>query len=219
LENFEKICRSGPLTPLHNNCSGKHAGLLAAAKFLGQPLTEYLSAEHPLQKQILELVSHFSGENPSVAVDGCGLPTFRFKLRTMATMYARLMDSGWPTPYRSCAARIVKSMTAHSEMVGGTGHLDTEIMKRGKGMILLKGGAEGLLCGALTNPDNQTTGFAIKVEDGASRPRAFALEAVFKKIPGWCFDPSIFKTIFDPIIRNHAGHEVGLVKTNVRWRS
>src|SRR5690606_33540817 len=46
-------------TQLHNNCSGKHAAMLAVAKHTGADISEYESPESPVQKAILNAVAQF----------------------------------------------------------------------------------------------------------------------------------------------------------------
>src|SRR5437868_10830423 len=48
-------------TVLHNNCSGKHTGMLALALHLGAPIETYDQIGNPVQQRILQCVSDFSG--------------------------------------------------------------------------------------------------------------------------------------------------------------
>ena len=133
---------------LGNNCSGKHAGMLAACRAHGWPLHPYCDPAHPLQQRIAELIGPYS----EVGVDGCGVPTFATTLSQAAALLTR-------TPPRIRAA-----MQARPELVGGSsGAVDTDLMRRG-GWIA-KGGAEGLFCAA----SDDGRGIALKAEDGAYR--------------------------------------------------
>ena len=133
---------------LGNNCSGKHAGMLAACRGHGWPLHPYSDPAHPLQQRIAELVAPYS----EIGLDGCGVPTFATTLNQAAALLTR-------TPPRIRAA-----MQARPELVGAsTGAVDTDLMRRG-GWIA-KGGAEGLFCAA----SDDGRGIALKVEDGAYR--------------------------------------------------
>ena len=79
---------------LQNNCSGKHAGMLALALQLGAPTETYDHADNPVQLAIQETITRFSGvaiEDLAVGVDGCGVPVFGLSVRAMALMYARLV--------------------------------------------------------------------------------------------------------------------------------
>lgn len=90
----ERLVREGRSpTPIHNNCSGKHAGMLALALHLGAPLEKYLDLHHPVQQKILEVIAEYAGlrvDEISVAVDGCSAPTFALGVAAMARMFAKL---------------------------------------------------------------------------------------------------------------------------------
>ena len=134
---------------LGHNCSGKHAGMLAACRARGWPLRGYRLARHPLQRRLAEELGPTLGQ----AVDGCGVPTYALTLRDTAGILLRTQP------------RIADAMRARPELVGGAGALDTTLMLALPGWIA-KRGAEGLLCAA--SPDG--LGVALKVEDG--NPRA-----------------------------------------------
>src|SRR4029078_4842677 len=48
-------------SPMHNNCSGKHAGMLGAAEDLGLDLEGYERLDHPVQKTIRRVISEICG--------------------------------------------------------------------------------------------------------------------------------------------------------------
>jgi L-asparaginase II len=162
---------------LQNNCSGKHAGMLALARHVGAPTETYDQPTNSVQQQIAETVSRFSSVSPDeieMGVDGCGVPVFGISVRAMALMYARLMQP--PTDFepsvRDACRRIVAAMIRFPEMVGGSkDRLDTELIQVGKGRLISKIGAEGvytvgvLPCSEWPNG----FGFALKIEDGDDR--------------------------------------------------
>jgi L-asparaginase II len=162
---------------LHNNCSGKHAAMLAFASHLGAPLENYTNPEHPIQLAIARVVSQFSGiplEDLSVGVDGCSVPVFGITIRAMALAYVRLVSppSEFEKAVRDACERIVKAMTTYPELIGGTNErLDTEIMRAAPGAIVSKVGAEGVYtAGVLPCEDwPQGVGLALKIEDGDDR--------------------------------------------------
>jgi len=170
----ELIRKGEAPTPIQNNCSGKHAAMLALARHLGAPTETYYERSHPVQQLILKAVSDFSGvrfEDVAVGIDGCGVPVFGISVRAMALMYARLVapPPDFPNETRDACQRIVNAMVAHPEMIGGTkDRLDTELIRAAAGKLISKIGAEGVYTvGVLpsTNwPDG--IGFALKVEDG-----------------------------------------------------
>jgi L-asparaginase II len=146
LENGLQECR--PEGKLGHNCSGKHAGMLAACAANGWPPHPYRDLSHPLQQRIAELMG--GGET---AVDGCGVPTFATSLSGAAALLTR------------APPRIRDAMRARPELVGAsTGATDTDLMRLRDGWIA-KGGAEGLFCAA--HADGR--GIALKAEDGAYR--------------------------------------------------
>jgi L-asparaginase II len=159
---------------LQNNCSGKHAGMLALALQLDAPTATYDSPDHPVQRAVQETIARFSGfptEDLAVGVDGCGVPVFGMTVRAMALMYARLVT---PPPdlddaARRACQRIVAAMIAYPEIIGGTSdRLDTEMMRAAKGRLISKVGAEGVYTvGVLPCHDWPTgLGLALKIEDG-----------------------------------------------------
>jgi L-asparaginase II len=143
-------CGTQPGRPdgaLGHNCSGKHAGMLAASRAQGFPAHPYREAMHPVQRWIADLVGP-----ADAAVDGCGVPTFAMPLSQMAQLFA------------STPPRIVDAMRARPDLVGGAGADDTELMLAMPGWAA-KRGAEGLFCAV--SPDG--VGWTFKVQDGASR--------------------------------------------------
>ena len=162
---------------LQNNCSGKHAGMLAVAKHLGAPIENYYELSHPVQQLILQTVSRFSAipaDQIVIGTDGCAAPVFGMAVRAMALMYARLVNppADFDTAVRTACRRIVKAMIDFPEMVGGTrDRLDTEMMRAGNGRLISKIGAEGVYTvGVLPCADwPHGLGLALKVEDGDDR--------------------------------------------------
>ncbi len=152
---------------LHNNCSGKHSGMLAQCLDRKLPIENYLDPRHPVQVTIQQTLAELAGVSPEtmdVATDGCSAPTFAIPLAAAALAFARLADpSQLPEPRRSALRRIAAAMMTHPEMVGGTKRLDTDVMRAGRGRVVVKGGAEGYYgIGILP----QGLGVALKMEDG-----------------------------------------------------
>ena len=162
--------RSGePPSALHNGCSGKHAGMLALALFLGAPTEGYERPSHPVQREIAAAVGRaldmetrglFSG------VDGCGVPVLRVSARQAATLYARLAAGTDPS-----LARIRDAMVAQPELIAGRGFFDTRVMEAAPGAVLAKMGAEGVQGLALppAASRSEAVGCCVKVEDGSGR--------------------------------------------------
>jgi L-asparaginase II len=159
---------------LHNNCSGKHVGMLAVALHVGAPIENYESPENPVQIAIAEAVSQFTDvpvEDFAVGVDGCAAPIFGVSVRAMAFGYARLVS---PPPTfddatRAACERIVRVMTSYPELIGGTSErLDTEIMRAARGRVVSKVGAEGVYTAGILPCERWPNGLglALKIEDG-----------------------------------------------------
>jgi L-asparaginase II len=159
---------------LQNNCSGKHAAMLALAKHIGAAVETYDEPSNPVQQMIAKTVSDFSEvpvENIAIGTDGCGVPVFGISVHAMALMYARLVSppKNIDQQTRDSCGRVVKAMTDFPEMIGGTkNRLDTELIRAGHGRLISKIGAEGVYTvGVLPSkewPDG--LGLALKVEDG-----------------------------------------------------
>ena len=159
---------------IHNNCSGKHAGMLALARAHGWPIDGYHQLDHPVQRRVLDTLSHWSGidsDRMHIGIDGCGLPTFALPLDAVALASAKFAAA----PGGSAAARIVTAMTRHPEYVAGTDRLCTALMRVASGRLFAKTGAEGYYC---AGAPSEGLGIALKVEDGAKRAAEPALLAV-----------------------------------------
>jgi L-asparaginase II len=157
-----------PPRKIFNNCSGKHAGMLALCRAHGWPIAGYRLPRHPVQQASAaahaEAVEAGDEELPS-GTDGCGVVTFALPLERMAYAFARFerLPQG---------ARVANAMRAHPDLVGGPDGADYHLMRAAIGWFA-KGGAEGLLCAGGPNG----IGVALKAEDGASRPLGPALAA------------------------------------------
>jgi len=170
----EMRARGEPPNVLQNNCSGKHAGMLALAKHLGAPTENYNSAEHPVQKAIADAVAQFSGVaviDMAVAIDGCAVPVFGITVKAMALAYARLVSppATFDQATRDACERIVRVMSAYPELIGGTSdRLDTEIMRAVPGCLVSKVGAEGVYTAGIKPSAKwpRGLGLALKIEDG-----------------------------------------------------
>lgn len=160
--------------PAHNNCSGKHAGMLATAVALGAPVEGYLALDHPVQQLIdqnLELATGLPRERFRRGADGCGAPTTGLPLQAIALSFARLaVPEGLPEDFQAAARRIVAAMAAAPDLVSAPGAFNSELLAAGEGGVVAKGGAEGLF--ALGIVDSRGLGAAIKMSDGSFRAMA-----------------------------------------------
>jgi L-asparaginase II len=166
-------------TRLHNNCSGKHAAMLARARQQNWPTAGYDRLEHPVQQSIVAEVAGWTGVPAAkmhIAQDGCGVPVFGISLEAMATAFGRFAAAvrrGNEVPYR-----VGNAMLSNPFLVGGTDRFDTLLMEEAPG-IICKIGAEGVHSAGILASG---IGVAIKVEDGASRAQYPALLALLQQL-------------------------------------
>jgi len=153
---------------LHNNCSGKHAGMLADALALGVPTKAYVNREHPVQQLVRACVEEVIGTNlttEACGTDGCSIPTWAAPLTAFASGFARMATGeGLPEDLALASKRIFSAATSHPYLIRGTGALDSEAMAAFGGRLMLKIGAEGVYCGAVID---RGIGFALKIDDGS----------------------------------------------------
>lgn len=225
-----KILREQGTEPnvLQNNCSGKHAGMLALALHLGAPIETYYQADNPVQIAIAEVVSRFSGvavEDLAVGVDGCGVPVFGITVQAMARMYARLVSplEEFNPDLRDACRRIVAAMINHPELIGGSSdRLDTEIMRGAAGRVVSKVGAEGVYTVGVLPCEEWPQGFglALKIEDGDDhRARPTVVIESLRQL-GVLKDSSleaVSRYAFFPV-RNRRGEVVGEVTAHFELR-
>jgi L-asparaginase II len=154
-------------SPLHNNCSGKHSGMLSVARALGVAPEGYVERDHPVQVEVRRVIETVIGDTLSVdrcGTDGCSIPTWAAPLSAFARGFARMATGAeLPDDMASAAARIFDAATAHPRLVAGTGHFDTLVMEAFGGRVMHKGGAEGVQCGAIRD---KGWGYALKCDDG-----------------------------------------------------
>ena len=157
---------------VHNNCSGKHAGMVALAVAMGWDPAGYHAYDHPVQRRMAAEMTRWSGLPESeipTGVDGCGIVCFAMALPVMATVFARFASAARDG---ETSGRVVDAMTSHPFMVGGTGRACTDVMAQAGGRAFVKLGAEGVYGGGV--PD-LGLGFSIKVMDGGRRAVEVAL--------------------------------------------
>ncbi len=170
--------RGAKPSPLHVNCSGKHAGMLCLAKHLKVPPEGYTNPGHPVQQLILDDVRSYSGvKDFPVAVDGCNAPTPLLSLFSIAVLYQKLGSLRFPE-----LDKIYEIMTKHPYLIAGRRRFDTEFIAAMKGRAIAKVGGEGVQGVCIRTKHNGTLGLAIKVLDGHQRALSAATMAVLNHL-------------------------------------
>ncbi len=175
-ETRHNLIKEGELpNVLHNNCSGKHAGMLLVCAHKNWDINSYLDFEHPLQKYILEITNQYcKTENPPQTIDGCGTPIYGMTLPKIGSGLLRLFLSNE-------AQELKKAFLTHPDLIGGKGRQDTHIIKGSNNRLIAKVGAEGLL--AILNLDLKQA-LVIKIADSNMNARAKVSIEALKQL-GW----------------------------------
>jgi L-asparaginase II len=198
-------------TRLHNNCSGKHAAMLACAHTAGWPMYGYERSNHDVQKCCLESVAHWTGMDASdigIAVDGCGVVEFAMPLEQMARAYSRLARAA--TEGAGMPKRVVSAMQTRPFLIGGSDRFDSILIEETDGRIVAKIGAEGVHSVAVLE---QGIGIAIKVEDGAQRAQFPAIVRLLQHLDALPASlPPRLEEFLTRQIRNTRGESVGEIR-------
>jgi L-asparaginase II len=210
-------------TALHNNCSGKHAGMLAVAKMLNVPTEGYEQPEHPVQQLNFQIVRELSGvQEIPFGIDGCSVPVFVLPLDKAAWMFAQLANpqgvnsQGAPEKYRDGLEQAFNAMKTHPDMVAGESEIDTVLMQHVPGLVC-KQGADGYYGISLRETKYGPLGITLKVEDGSTAAREPAVVRVLELLGVLSEDNTLpWKR---PITRNHRKIETGYLEAevNLTW--
>ncbi|UUX48321.1 asparaginase [Nisaea acidiphila] len=201
-------------TRAHNNCSGKHSGMLTTAVHLGEPTKGYTGADHPVQTRLIELIGEMGEMDLSQTargVDGCGIPVFGAPLRGIAYAMARFAAPDKLGAERAAACRrIAKACAANPLMLSGTGSFNSVVLAETGETCLLKGGAEGYYTASIPA---KGYGVAIKIDDGAGRASQAAVLAVLVHLGVIdAVQKSRIEAACSQEVRNWAGRLVGVIR-------
>ncbi|MFL5383440.1 MAG: asparaginase [Longimicrobiaceae bacterium] len=218
-DEAQRLLAEAGLEPgrLHNNCSGKHAGMMVLARARGWDPAGYERPEHPVQQRILSEVARWTRmpvEAIGLATDGCGVPCFALPLRQMALSFAAFaaaVRAGERGP-----SVVFAAMTEHPGMVAGCGRVCTALMRQAHGRLFAKVGAEGVYCVGVPGAE---LGIALKVEDGAARAVAPAILGVLRELDLISEDDygALHSFAYAELL-NTRGEPVGQIRPAIRLR-
>ncbi len=187
---------------VHNNCSGKHAGMLALSRQLGADPRDYVSVEHPVQQAVAKAIADYCDvdvEALTCGIDGCSVPTWAYPLSNMALGFAKLTET--PT-----GKRIIEAVRKYPFMVAGTNRFDTKLMQAVP-RAFVKTGAEGVYCGCVPHAH---LGIALKCDDGASRAAETAMASLLASLDVWTAEEkAILQTFTHTDLANWRNIHVG----------
>lgn len=201
---------------LHNNCSGKHSGMLAFAKSQGFDTKNYVSRDHPIQKEIAANLTNLMGVPHSESVcgiDGCSLPTYAVPLANIAKAAAKFgSGEGMGKERTNAAQKIIHACCDYPIMVGGTDRVCTQIMEALGRKCFVKVGAEGVYLAIIPELG---IGAAIKVNDGARRAtEVLVAQLIASILPMNDDERTQIEKIANPELKNWNKILVGSVQTS-----
>lgn len=220
----ERMVGSGEQpTQLHNNCSGKHAAMLAFAKHIGADTSTYEAADNRIQKRILKCVADFAElpvESVAIGIDGCAAPNFAIPVSAMAKSFINLIrPKQFHISVQSACERVISAMIAYPELIGGADRLDTILMNAAPGRIVSKVGADGVWCCGVLPSDRWPTGLgiALKIADGDDmRARPTVAIEILRQLE--VLSDNDLKNLSPLPIKNRLGTVVGRVEPRVQIR-
>ncbi|MBO0958828.1 asparaginase [Neobacillus sp. MM2021_6] len=198
---------------LYHNCSAKHMGFVSVCRELGYPVEGYWEVNHPLQQQILMILSELSEVHVSditIGKDGCGVPVFAIPLKNMAITYLKLACPHLiQDPLLQKAVKDMTSvMNEYPLMVASEQFICSILLQDSN--IIAKGGAQGVYCFGLKN---EKLGFALKVLNGSEDVWPSIVASILEQI-NYHNKETItrLRELKPSIIKNDAGNQVGAIK-------
>lgn len=192
----------------HNNCSGKHSGMLLTCSKMDWNINTYLQSDHSLQQAIMHNVKELCilEQLPLTVTDGCSAPIPVLPLKNMGVGYLNLILDD---KYRD----ISLAMTQNPYIAGGKGRLDSEIMNAGGGNLVAKVGADGL-CVVMNISERKA--LVVKMTDADMKARSVVTIESLKQL-GWLTESAIASSeglaaLYDKEIKNLRGTTSGEIK-------
>lgn len=180
--SVEAALEAGSQKREYFNCSGKHAGFLAASEAAGFSTETYLEPEHPLQKLITEVIEEYSDEKILFStIDGCGAPLHTITVEGLARAIGK---------FTATDTDIVAAMLGNAWAVDGHGTADTLLMEAG---YIAKLGAEGVF--VIGTKDGH--GVAVKIADGQLRAAPLVAMGLLHK--HGLMETALYEELFEKI--------------------
>ncbi|UOF01644.1 asparaginase [Bdellovibrio reynosensis] len=209
----EMLRKNQKPTVLCNNCAGKHSAIMSTCLHLGEDIAGYDKFDHPAQKRLRKILTETMKVDHSKVVyasDGCGIPTYAVTVQQMAVGMSTFINPK-ETPARKLAVdRIIRAVSAQPFYLAGSDHFVTSVIEKTQGRAIIKGGAEGIYCGFLTD---KKLAFAVKASDGGARAAQVATAAILLNYGGLNADE--FKALSkhtQPTVTNWRGDVVGQIR-------
>ena len=199
-------------TQVHNNCSGKHSGMLTLNRHLGGS-AEYIDPDHPVQRAVRAATEETAREDSAGhATDGCSAPNFAISLTGLATAMAGFArpDQGFSGSRTQAASRLRDAMMAHPELVAGEGRACTALMRAAEGRAAVKTGAEGVFTAILPEVG---LGIALKIDDGATRGSHAAIAALLARYGVLERTHPVIRDYADAPLLNRRGVDCGRIRS------
>ncbi len=211
---FEMIRNRVAATAIHNNCSGKHSGLLTTSVHLKENPKGYAKYDHPAQVRLRQTLGELAAINYDQApwgVDGCGIPTYAIPLEKFALTWAAFLDESSASKFsairKESLRKILQAVQAEPEMISGTKGLCSRVVQVSQGRAFAKTGAEGVYAGLVPG---QGLAMALKVVDGGTRAAELAAVHLLQKHKGLTPEEAqSVKPLTTATIKNWAGEVVG----------
>ena len=204
---------------MHQNCSGKHCGMLTVSRHLDAPVAGYSGHDHPSQAAWMSVLSEFAGLDVSSLPwerDGCGLPAICMPMPALALACARFSNAdSLPEVRAASVGRIRDALAAYPLMMAGSERCCSAVIAQTGGRVLVKTGAEGVFTGFI--PEHGL-GLVIKIDDGASRASEVALGAALRRIDA--ITDGEYRDLghyFTPEVKNSQGWTTGQILPSAAW--
>lgn len=197
---------------LHNNCSGKHAGMLCLAKYLQVDPKGYTDPGHKVQQLIMKQVKRFSELNEfPLAIDGCSAPVPFLPLFNIALMYQKFASGNYDE-----LNTLFDAVTSNPYLIAGKNRFDTDFIEAMDGKAVTKVGGEAVRGLGIRSGNGEVFGIALKVLDGNQRCSPIATMAVLDELDLLTKDQSEKLSSYKKtVLRNHRKIETGIISVEL----